>query len=165
MASSNSPSCDPCKACKGLHSAARLGHDMCLDVLLRKTNDVNAWSDERGYRAREKMDATPLTEASDYGNIECVKILIAAGADVDDNAYRGSALEKAAIKCHYKCLEILITAGANVNLKNKEGNTALSMALRYHSSDKCIDLLIEAGADVNDQNKDGKTALMTSGCI
>jgi ankyrin repeat protein len=57
----------------------------------------------------------------------------------------------------------LIQAGVDVNLQDKNGSTALMMAVHNSntsSSEEVVKMLIDAGADVNIQNKNGLTALM-----
>ena len=81
--------------------------------------------------------------------INCVELLIDAGADVNTNNIK-TALIWAAERGRDKCVKILIEAGADINIQNKNGETAL-MSAAHKGYDKIVKMLIEAGADVNVQ--------------
>lgn len=103
---------------------------------------------------------TPLMEAANTGSAECIRILIASGANVNDtNAKNGrSALMEAALWNHdSSCVNELLRAGADVNKNDSDGKSALMDAAwgRINSVVK----LLEAGANVNTTDKYGKTAL------
>ena len=71
------------------------------------------------------MQQLPLSIASGLNHVECVKAILAAGADVNERseeATRGTALMEAASRGHTECVEILVEAGADVNLTNGVGN-------------------------------------------
>ena len=96
-------------------------------------------------------------------------ILIEAGADV--NSQNDDDLTALMISCGgwaipKKCVEILLKAGANTELKDNQGNTALTYAIREpkYLEKKTLQLekvklLAEAGADLNTQDNNGNTAL------
>lgn len=58
----------------------------------------------------------------------------------------------------YSGIEPLIRAGVNVNAKDKNGQTALMVAVRLN--EEFVNMLLNAGAIVNAQDKHGETALM-----
>jgi ankyrin repeat protein len=92
---------------------------------------------------------------------ECIKALLAAGADVNAKDNEGkTALREAAWKGGADSLKALIAAGADVNAKDKEGYTALDAALDLPDNVKA---LIAAGADVNAKDKTGGTVLFRAG--
>ena len=131
--------------------AAKSGNTECFDLLFKahkKQNSMNAAFENAIYKGSE----------------ECVRMLIAAGADVNqvDEYDRTplmckNPLDKAAIT------KALIEAGADPNIESdKEGNALEETALTAHideESFKSVCVLLEAGADVNASN-DGDTPLM-----
>ncbi len=64
------------------------------------------------------------------GHIECVKILLNAGAKVNaQNKFGYTALIQAAYEGHVECVKILLNAGAEVNAQTRvHGFTALKLA-------------------------------------
>ncbi len=100
-----------------------------------------------------------LYVAAENGDAELVKLLIAAGANVNKaNEYGWTPLYWAAWNGHKECVEQLIAAGADVNKAEKDGSTPLYMAA-YEGRTECVKLLIAAGADVNKANKNGEIPL------
>ena len=122
---------------------------MCLDALLRRREPCDYPYCNHQRHTTIGYD-TPLIMASESGYLDCAKMLLSAGADVNKYAHKkGTALEWAAIKGQYNCIELLVEAGADVNVRNKHKATALNLAL-WHGHLKCVELLIESGADVSD---------------
>ncbi len=94
-------------------------------------------------------------------DINKVRELLEQGADVNgDNCWHTPALVSAA-RCQQNLdvIRLLIERGANVNAKDKDGNTALMMAVKNGYLDK-IQLLIANGADVNARDNKGSSVLM-----
>ena len=92
--------------------------------------------------------------ALESGNLEAVKVLIAAGADVNAKNNNGeTALMRASKSRNYEAdgaVSVLIEAGTEVDAKDKNGWTALIWALCAHRyKPGIIKLLLEAGAVVN----------------
>ena len=103
------------------------------------------------------LGATPLMHAAWKGYHQCVKELLAAGADVnkvDDDG--DTPLMWAAVAGQNECLLELIKSGADINIKNNDGKTAIThhQALRYPS---CMIEIIKAGGDVNSMAGRGRT--------
>ncbi len=70
--------------------------------------------------------------AAYQGNVDLVKSLLAAGADVNIKNQEGdTALILAAMKGHDEVVMVLIDAGADVNIKSNHGLTALSVSEWY----------------------------------
>ena len=113
--------------------------------------DRNAQTNDNG--------ETALILAVVKDHVECVKALIAAGADINANDDNGeNALLWASAWNDWDCLNALIAAGADVNAKDNGGSTALS-GLCFNGHVNCLKPLLDAGADVNAKDNDGRTAL------
>ena len=103
-----------------------------------------------------------LFEDSQKYHTEIIKLLIAAGADVNAKCRTGStALVYAARYGNKEIVKLLITAGADVNAKGSivdDGRTALMVAAAKGNTEMAK-LLIDAGADVNAKDNGDCTAL------
>ena len=119
-----------------------------------------------GFNPNTKHDGVPaLVMASQYSNLEIVKVLIKAGADVNlADEYGETPLIKAAREGHPDIIKILIQSGANVNLKNHQDISPLAVLCYDTDLDTNIKLeimkvLIDAGADVNVKDELNNTPL------
>ena len=92
--------------------------------------------------------------------VECVKLLLEHGADINiKENYGWTALHMACRYCNedssIECVKLLLEHGADVNAKENDGWTALHLACRYCNEDssiECVKLLLEHGADINIKN-------------
>ena len=105
---------------------------------------------------------TPLCVAAMNESEEVVRILIAAGAQVNDPTPRHTPLETAATEGDVNMVRLLLELGADVNAPLPEdfppGYTAL-MGAATSGVPEVVKLLLDAGAEVNTVNKLGATAL------
>ena len=100
-----------------------------------------------------------LTVAAEKRDFDCVKILIQAGADVNEfNRYNKSPLMCAVEKDNSEFPLHLLQSGADVNLSNDIGWTALIKAANCGVI-QCVTTLLEKGSDVNHQTINNDTAL------
>jgi ankyrin repeat protein len=91
----------------------------------------------------------PLAYAAAYGNLEIVKLLIKAGADLNGQvAYGDVALIKADEHGNVEILEYLIEQGADVNLPNLYGMTPF-IGLCGSGRLNLVQFAATHGADVN----------------
>ncbi|KAL5516656.1 hypothetical protein EMCRGX_G002046 [Ephydatia muelleri] len=76
---------------------------------------------------------SPLMKACENGNAEVVKILVSAGAHVNDqNKHGDTALHLAAQLGREECVRLLLSVpGIDANLVNHSGQTPLKLASRY----------------------------------
>lgn len=114
--------------------------------LCKKRNSINK-IDEYG--------KTPLTWACEYNKPESVRLLLNAGADVNQPDRYTTPLHRAAA-CSPEIVKMLLDAGSEVNVENVGGNIPLHVAAGSGQHD-CMVLLINAGSKIDYVNKDGKT--------
>ena len=153
-----------------LHLCARTGKPEALRVLLTNGARVDTIENWRGQ--------TPLMWAAAEGNVDAMKLLIEAGADVNARStiivWERQRSEEprdkwlppggltpllfAARDGKTASAKVLLDAGADVNIVDPDRHTALILALINGQLDVAA-LLIERGADVNMEDKVGQTAL------
>lgn len=110
---------------------------------------------------RNKDGITPLISAAWDGEIEIVKALLAANADVNagDSDINAGPLYRAAENGFTEIVRLLLAAGANVNARETQSNsTPLYMAVQ-NGHVETVKLLLSAKADPNLAIKDGWTPL------
>jgi len=135
----------------------------------KKTPDGEAGGDDVAIffgppRKKDGGGLTPLVYAAREDCLECAKILLDAGADVNQRTHYGwTALLTATQNRHYKLASYLLDHGANPNIANNGGWTPLYLATdnrNIESGDypvrapdmehlEYIKLLIDKGANVN----------------
>ena len=133
---------------KGSTALMFVSDSECLEELMEGGADVNIKND---------YQHTPLVLAIKKGNVDIVKLMIDAGADVNAvcECHGNGALLLAVIGGHVHCLRELIAAGVDVNTKNKKGKTCLM----FVRDSQCCEELILAGADMNIKDTEGGTSL------
>jgi ankyrin repeat protein len=98
---------------------------------------------------------------SPYDTVGCVKVLIAAKADVSVKLPNGiSPIQFAASFNIVEAVKLLIDAGANVNDENVNNETVLHAACASGAI-RVVNVLLEAGANPNTVSKD-ETPLITA---
>uniref|UniRef100_A0A671S7H1 Histone-lysine N-methyltransferase EHMT1-like n=1 Tax=Sinocyclocheilus anshuiensis TaxID=1608454 RepID=A0A671S7H1_9TELE len=134
-----------------LHLAARGGHTGVLQYLVSMPSiDVNC-KDDGGW--------APLTWATENMNLEQVKMLISAGADVQiRDKEENVCLHWAAFSGCDKIAQLLLDKRSDLHAVNIHGDSPLHIAVRQNQLD-CVMLFLSRGADVNLNNKDGETPL------
>ncbi len=98
-------------------------------------------------------------------NPELTKMLIVAGARVNQQDIDGwSPLYKAAKCNHVETVSFLLAApDINVNLPDRKGNTPLHIAV-YHDNSETVKALLEApGIEISRRNSEGETPLRLAG--
>ena len=117
--------------------SAKDGRTEWVEELIKSRADVNM---------KDIVGRTALINAAEYGRIDCVRLLLKAGSDVNvctemnsNYTHDHTALSKAACKGEAEIFDMLLEAGADVNMKNSLGRTALSYAAKYGKVD-CVRL-------------------------
>ncbi len=117
---------------------------------------------QRGHNinATNALGFTPLhVAANSIKNPRAIiRALINKGANIDDESGLGTALCIAAMRGMSKAVKVLVEEGANLNLKDKDGKTALHLAVKFHDS-LSVAILLANGADSTILDKEGKRAV------
>lgn len=142
---------------------AAQGHAECTKLLLDWGANPN-----HIYEDVDVLPKTPLMVAVEGDSVDCVKILVEGGADVNRATYT-SPLILAAQNSSCDCAKILLDFGADPNFTDRGKNTALSIAVTrlsyghsYNSNDtqlECIKLLLKRGASVDQLHEGACIAL------
>jgi ankyrin repeat protein len=119
--------------------------------------DVNAHSQ---YLIRgQYWTLTPLVLASLSGNLDIMRLLIDAGADVDRQDGYGQTPLMATVECkHLEATNLLVERGADVNETSPVKKTVLMVAARYGDMES-TQFLLRKGAHPNTGFRSGYTAL------
>ena len=105
------------------------------------TRTINCLIEAGAYIGTDSDRDNPLCCAVSERNIDCVKSLIAAGANVDDVDLSGyTPLHRAVESNWIDCIKLLLAHKANPNITNQAGDTPMHLAVRKHLSD-CIEFL------------------------
>ena len=103
-----------------------------------------------------------LCTAVRRGHVDCGKVLIAAGADVNGRDPDGSTpFSLVGNANQHQCTQMLIEAGADVNLPDGKTHSPLMWAA-LGGCERSVNMLLQAGADVNYQARNERTALSTA---
>ena len=109
-----------------------------------------------------------LVYAINGGNINCLRLLLEAGADIDKADCNGrTPLNVSALCGQLDCLRLLLEAGAATDKVDWHGRVALHWAAS-RGRIGCVRLLLEAGADKNKGDTIGFTPLHDAadcGCL
>ena len=103
-----------------------------------------------------------LVGAARAGNLEAIKQHIADGTDVNALHFEMPPLTWAAVMGQTEAAELLLQHGADINGRNRDGNTALHLAM-FLGRAETAELLLKSGADVTAKNDDGATPIDTIG--
>ena len=121
--------------------------------------------------------ATPLLRASKSGDVEVMKLLLAAGADPEatlagtttlmyaagfgwrDGSPAAPSFDQGTPQEAIAAIEMLMELGLDLNAANGNGDTALHVAVTGRGSPEIVHYLIDHGANLEAKNKRGQTPL------
>ncbi len=139
----------------GLRAAIAQDNIPLVQDLLKQGADLNA-----AYLCDDSIE-TPLTHALLRHNAKLVKLLLEAGANIEQRPTNDSIPPLhyvVDINADQELVRLLIKSGANINACDDGGDTPLHVAADC-SADINMRLLLQAGANIEAQNAQGQTPL------
>lgn len=110
-----------------------------------------------------------LGAAASAGEVECARLLLAAGVDVNAHGRKlgETALHRAVACGHLRMAQFLCDCGADVDAEDNDGETPLHQAILHtpdeddvlRTTESLIKMLLHFGADVNHLSRVGETPL------
>lgn len=137
------------------------GKTKLVKRLLDLGADVETAGRVNGRREIVMTDKTfPLLLAAEKGKIDCIRLLMAHGANSASRDTRGyTALHGAALRATPEALKVLIQdCGADKAVQSTDGTTPLHVAAG-HGKITTMRALLKHGADMNTPTIDGQTPL------
>lgn len=153
-----------------LSEAVFRGDYLIAKALLAEGANANCCLDKSAYIPAQFSTYSPLMLAAKSGSLDCIKLLVEMGADINYQGYRNThggntttALKNAATYGHLECVKFLVDKGADLHQIDKQGRNILaSIAYIYddgrHSA--IVDFLIARKIEINIVDEHGETALM-----
>ena len=154
--------------------AAKSGDAELLNEVLEELNGAERILAVRDYPFGRELKTTPLINAVENGNLDCVKVLLKYKADTEGRGdfhlsdlfpypyfwLCGTPLCVAAAYGNLEILSCLVENGADINAATNyvPGLTPLMFAVQESHID-AVNYLLDQGADVNLQQESGYTAL------
>ncbi len=120
-----------------LHYAAAYGYVDSANALLSLGANMES---------RDVVGATPLHTAAESGSVDVAFLLFKSGANINSQttAFKLTPLHCAILHGRRDMVKFLLSIGADTSLKDKGGNTALSLAEEY-GNQELITMIQKAG--------------------
>ncbi|KAF7512685.1 hypothetical protein GJ744_000252 [Endocarpon pusillum] len=105
--------------------------------------------------------SSPLHEAASQGNVESIKCLLEAGADINakDGWKHSSPLHEAASQGNVESIKCLLEAGAEINAKDGWNHSSPLHQAVSQGNVESIKCLLEAGADIDIKDRSQSSPL------
>lgn len=100
-----------------IQAAAYNFNPAVLEMLIKYGADVNA---------DNSIHLTPLENAVAFNMIGNIRVLLEAGADVNESRNASSPLIMATLVCSEECIRLLLEAGADIKIQDSAGQTAIN---------------------------------------
>ncbi len=131
-----------------------------LAIVLKDANLLQALlaQDKSSIDALDAQQRTPLGSAIEAGMLECARILLESGADLElpTGLEKQRPLQLAAVQGHTALVSLLLEAKASIHASDQHHNTALHLgAAKGHEA--VLAELLEAGADPSARNVHDQT--------
>ncbi|KAK8877827.1 hypothetical protein M9Y10_004590 [Tritrichomonas musculus] len=143
------PRAEPSEEMRSLYAAIKARSLAQVRALLEKRLNLDALD--------EAAMTTPLIYAVDYGNLEIVKLLTAAGASIDFGA-KLSPIHLAIRQKKNDIVNFFLQNGCDVNTVTSENESPIYDAIRAADL-KLVQLLVSKGANVNVLNSNNMSPL------
>ncbi len=144
------------------HAATQDASDHIYNAI--RQNDLvflRTLSSPAAVNIKDSRGGTPLHYAAESGSIEAMRLLIAAGADVNAaNAFGATPLMFAAGQPEKAAL--LLSRGANVNARSKTGRTPLLLAAIHSGNAAIVKMLLDRGAQTGVRDDSKMTPLIAA---
>ena len=125
-----------------------------------KTNELFKLLKENPLRIYDKTSTNKnaLMYASQFNNINCAKLLLLVGIDVNKvDDHKSSALMYASYMGNYEMVKLLLSNGANTSLKDADGLTAMDIALK-NNDQKMVNILLGKDEEITNEFVNAKTS-------
>jgi ankyrin repeat protein len=134
-------------------TAIQTGNVQQVKALLKKNSKLASMR-------QSLQDFMPLCYAARRGDLEVVRLLLAAGADANAiEAKNFTALQQAANRGQAAVVELLLNEGAEIDVRTPEGFTALHQAT-FNDHANAVRVLLAHGANIEARDSWGSTPLL-----
>jgi len=106
-------------------------NEISLESLLKRIGALPAFEGIKPLTvtSRNSVNETPLHVAAIWGEVEAIRLLVAAGADINAAGEHGhTPLQEAAGQLKIEAVKVLLELGADPSIKNDMGETAEEIA-------------------------------------
>ena len=139
------------------------GESQANEVIQPKTDEQRAALRKLREHGYPQPTADFLVMTAGSGELEVVKLFLAAGYSPDTKANGTPAIASAAMSGHGEVVQYLIQAGADVNAVDEVNTTALMRIASNCEATKTVRALLKAGARTEIKSAGGTTAEQLAG--